>query len=267
VEYLRSSISYLQSSATGVRILRVRTGQREGPARWCGAYDGQVSRDESFTATREGLSRTLRDALAETESVSDSETAYRQASWLVDVLTAASTASAQLRAAAARRMKDEEGLSIAQLGERLGVSKARAQDILGRTAVRPPGPPTGAVALVTSRLGVLAARRNDQTAPWAFMAAQMQPGESPGDAAANEVMERTGLEVTAGRIVTRDGGTVYLAARPVSPEQLEIRTSDSAELAEVRWLPLDEVERLILGMPAPVRAYLGRALRPRHPLS
>ncbi len=226
-----------------------------------------MSRDESFAGTRAGLSRVLREALAEAEAVDDSETAYRQASWLVDVLTAASTASAQLRAAAARRMKDEEGLSIAQLGERLGVSKARAQDILGRTAARRPEPPASAIALVTSRLGVLAGRREDQTQPWAFITVQLQQGESAGAAVVGEVRKKTGLEITAGRVITRDHGTVYLAASPVQPDLLEVLAGDAAELDEVRWLTLAEAEELMPGMPAPVRAYLGRALRPRHPIS
>jgi len=52
-----------------------------------------MSSDEPFTATREALSRALREALAEAEAVTTARTAYRQASWLVDVLSAATTAS------------------------------------------------------------------------------------------------------------------------------------------------------------------------------
>ena len=36
---------------------------------------------------------------------------------------------------------------------------------------------------------------------------------------------------------------------------------DEAELAEVRWLSLDDTDKLLEGMFPPVRAYLGRALR------
>jgi 8-oxo-dGTP diphosphatase len=229
------------------------------------------SQDEPFSATREQLSRALRDALDEAKAVTDSQTAYRQASWLVDVLSAATTASGRLRAAAARRIKDEDGLSLAQLGERLGVSKARAADMLRVTQARQPEPPPVAAAIVTSERGVLAGRRNDDSPPWTFIAGQVQPGESPGATVAREVKEETGLEVAPGRVVGRrvhpeTGRTmIYLAARPADPQQLDIDVEDKDELAEVRWLTLAEAEELLPGMFAPVRAYLSRALRPRHP--
>jgi 8-oxo-dGTP diphosphatase len=232
-----------------------------------------MSSDEPFTATREALSRALREALAEAEAVADSETAYRQASWLVDVLSAATTASGRLRAAAARRMKDEDGLSLAQLGERLGVSKARAADMLRVTQARQPEPPPVVAAIVTSELGVLAGRRNDNTPPWTFIAGQLLPGESVADAAAREVKEETGLEVIPGRILGRrvhpdtNRTMIYLVAQPADPQQLTVSVGDEDELAETRWLSLAEAEQLLPGMFPPVHAYLSRALRPRHPPS
>ncbi len=244
----------------------------ELPGRQRGLYDGQMSsRDEQFSPTREGLSHALRDALDEAGAVADSETAYRQASWLVDVLSAATTASGRLRAAAARRMKDEGGLSLAQLGERLGVSKARAADMMRVTQARQPEPPPVVAAIVTSELGVLAGRRNDNVPPWTFIAGQLQPGESVGDAAVREVKEETGLEVTPGRVLGRrvhpDTGRtmIYLVARPTDSQQLDAYVGDEDELAEVRWLTLAEAEELLPEMYQPVRAYLSRALRLRHP--
>jgi 8-oxo-dGTP diphosphatase len=229
------------------------------------------SQDEAFSATREQLSRALRDALDEAEAITDSQTAYRQASWLVDVLSAATTASGRLRVAAARRIKDEDGLSLAQLGERLGVSKARAADMLRVTQARQPEPPPVAAAIVTSERGVLAGRRNDGSPLWTFIAGQVQPGESHGATVVREVKEETGLEVIPGRVVGRrvhpetGRAMIYLAARPADPQQLDIHVGDKDELAEVRWLTLGEAEELLPGMFAPVRAYLSRALRPRHP--
>jgi hypothetical protein len=58
---------------------------------------------------------------------------------------------------------------------------------------------------------------------------------------------------------------VYLAAQPADLRQLDVHVGDEDELAEVRWLTLAEAEQLLPGMYAPVRAYLSRALRPRHP--
>jgi len=220
---------------------------------------------EDYGETRDRVARALSDALAEAEAITDADAAYRQASWLVDTLGAATTTSGRLRARAARQMKDEAGLSLAQLGERLGVSKARAADMLRVTAARKPEPAPVAAAIVTSELGVLAGRRNDQAPLWTFIAGKIEPGESPADAAVREVKEETGLEVTPGRVLGRrvhpDTGRtmIYLAAEPVHGTHVFV--GDEAELAEVRWLSLSEADELLTGMFEPVRAYLGRALR------
>ena len=217
------------------------------------------------------LSRAIHDALADAQAITDDDQAYRAASRLVDTLGAATTASGRLRAQAARRMKDAENLSFAQLGQRLGVSRARAADMLRIIETRQPEPPPVAVAIVTSERGVLAGRRNDQTPSWTFIAGQVDPGESPADAAVREVGEETGLDVTAGRVLGRrvhpatSRTMIYLAARPADPQRLDVHVGDEAELAEVKWLSLDEADQLLAGMFRPVRAYLGRALRPRHP--
>jgi 8-oxo-dGTP pyrophosphatase MutT (NUDIX family) len=228
-----------------------------------------MSGDGEFSETRDRVTRAISDALAETEAIGDDEAAYRQASWLVDTFGAATTGSGRLRARAARRMKDAAGLSLAQLGERLGVSKARVADMLRVTDARQPEPQPVVAAIVTSDLGVLAGRRNDETPPWTFIAGKIEPGESPADAAVREVKEETGLDVKPGRVLGRrvhpatHRTMIYLAAQPV--RATDVFVGDENELAEVRWLSLDEADDLLTGMFAPVRAYLGRALRPRHP--
>jgi 8-oxo-dGTP pyrophosphatase MutT (NUDIX family) len=239
------------------------------PASRVGAYDWRMSSGEDrFGETQDRVRRVIAEALAAAEGAPDDDTAYQRASWLVDVLGASTTASGRMRAQAARRMKESAGLSIAQLGERLGVSKARAADMLRVTAAREPEPPPVVAAIVTSELGVLAGRRNDQTPPWTFIAGQIQPGESPADAAVREVKEETCLDVTPGRVLGRrvhpaTGRTmIYLAAKPVSGT--DVGVGDENELAEVRWLDLATADELLPGMYQPVRAYLGRALRPRH---
>jgi 8-oxo-dGTP pyrophosphatase MutT (NUDIX family) len=225
--------------------------------------------DDEFSETREKVTRAISEALAEAEAAGDDDSAYRQASWLVDAFGAATTASGRLRARAARRMRDAAGLSLAQLGERLGVSKARVADMLRVTGARQPEPPPVVAAIVTSDLGVLAGRRNDQTPPWTFIAGKIEPGESPADAAVREVKEETGLDVKPGRVIGRrvhpatNRTMIYLAAQPT--RGTDVIVGDENELAEVRWLSLDEADELLTGMFEPVRAYLGRALRPRHP--
>src|SRR5271166_1131800 len=116
------------------------------------------SGDDQFGEIQDRVRRAIADALAAAEGAPDDDAAYQRTSWLVDVLGSATTASGRMRAQAARRMKDAAGLSIAQLGERLGVSKARAADMLRVTAAREPEPPPVVAAIVTSELGVLAGR-------------------------------------------------------------------------------------------------------------
>src|SRR5580704_16700782 len=52
-------------------------------------------------------------------------------------------------------------------------------------AAGPHSPPRPAIvaAIVTSALGVLVGRRNDGEPPWTFIAGEVEPGESPEDAA------------------------------------------------------------------------------------
>ncbi|MGH3276365.1 MAG: hypothetical protein ACRDNZ_18810 [Streptosporangiaceae bacterium] len=95
-------------------------------------------------------------------------------------------------------MKDSEGLSIAALGRKLGVSKARAADMLRVTDTRQPEPPAVVAAIVTSPLGVLLGRRNDGTPPWTFIAGQLTHRSSvpamrpPSTGSATNEIARTG---------------------------------------------------------------------------
>jgi 8-oxo-dGTP pyrophosphatase MutT (NUDIX family) len=218
----------------------------------------------------ERLRQAITEAVTEAEAEPDPDAAYRRASWLVDVLGAATTACGRLRAQAARRIQDAESLSMTQLAERLGVSRQRAADMLRISASRQPEPPPVAAAIVTSPLGVLAGRRNDGTPPWTFIAGKIQAGESPADAAVREVKEETGLDVVPGRILGRrvhpatQATMVYLAARPApGADPASVIVGDPAELAEVRWLSLAELDELMPGVFEPVRAYLSRDHR-RH---
>ncbi len=119
-------------------------------------------------------------------------------------------------------------------------------------------------AIVTSELGVLAGKRNDRTPPWTFIASEIEPGESPEDAAVREVKEEAGCLIRAGEIVGErdDPATgrhmIYMAGQPTHGTRVFI--GDEAELAEVRWVSLAEAVELLPGMFEPVRAYLERTL-------
>src|SRR5437870_5423185 len=89
-------------------------------------HDVMTSEDELFGEIRQRVSTAVAEALGQAESIGDLDAAYRQLSWLADTFASATTASGRRRAEVAREMKETEGLSFAQLGQRLGVSRARA---------------------------------------------------------------------------------------------------------------------------------------------
>ena len=122
-----------------------------------------------------------------------------------------------------------------------------------------------AAAIVTSRLGVLVARRSDGKPPWTFIAGEIEPGEDPASAAVREVEEETGLRVRTtgviGRRVHPQTGRemVYLAARPTHGTKAFV--ADEQELAEVRWVGLAQVDELMgATIFEPVRSYLKKSL-------
>ncbi len=120
-------------------------------------------------------------------------------------------------------------------------------------------------AIVTSGLGVLVGRRNDGKPPWTFIAGEPEPGERPEDTAIREVKEETGLRIQAGEVIgervhSKTGRTViYMAAAPTHGTDAFV--ADRDELAEVRWVSLDEADELLPGMYEPVREHLARELR------
>jgi 8-oxo-dGTP diphosphatase len=121
-------------------------------------------------------------------------------------------------------------------------------------------------AIVTSRLGILVARRNDGKPPWTFIAGEIEPEEDPADAAVREVREETGLHTRAmgviGRRIHPHTGReiIYLAACPT--HGTEAFVGDEQELAEVRWVDLAQADELMGGaMFEPVRSYLEQTLK------
>jgi 8-oxo-dGTP pyrophosphatase MutT (NUDIX family)/DNA-binding transcriptional regulator YhcF (GntR family) len=128
-----------------------------------------------------------------------------------------------------------------------------------------PEPQPVVAAIVTSHKGVLVARRQDSKPPWTFIAGEIEPGESPADAAVREVKEETGLQVTAGGVIGRrvhpktKRTMVYMAATPTHGTDAFV--GDEDELAEVRWVSLTEADELMGGtIFEPVHEHLRRTL-------
>jgi 8-oxo-dGTP pyrophosphatase MutT (NUDIX family) len=123
-----------------------------------------------------------------------------------------------------------------------------------------------ATAIVTSDRGVLVGRRNDGKPPWTFISGEIEPGESPADAATRETKEEAALRVEVGDLIGErlhpktHRQMYYLAATPT--HGAEIFVGDPDELAEVRWVTLAEADELMreYGMFEPVREYLAREL-------
>jgi 8-oxo-dGTP diphosphatase len=119
--------------------------------------------------------------------------------------------------------------------------------------------PAVAVAVVTSRLGVLASRRRDGV-PWTLPGGKLEPGECPEDTAVRETFEETGLRVRAtgviGSRVHPETGVmiVYVAAALTS--ETGAMVSAGGEVVEVRWVGVAEAQELIGDMSEPVRQYL-----------
>jgi 8-oxo-dGTP diphosphatase len=117
-----------------------------------------------------------------------------------------------------------------------------------------------AVAVITSPLGVLMARRRDGNPPLTFPGGAVEPGETPMQAAIRETLEETGLAVRAVRVLgervhpTTGRHIVYIAAIPTAGA--EVRIADTDALADVQWLRPDTVMELLPDLFEPVVAYL-----------
>lgn len=143
----------------------------------------------------------------------------------------------------------DEGLVTTRGGSGIYANPPPKENVLPEPATTPERQPV-AVAIVTAEPGVLVGRRNDGVPPWTFIAGEIEPGESPSDAAVREVKEETGLLVRAAdhaigrRVHPRTQRTmIYLACWPT--EGTDVHVGDLVELAEVRWIGLAEVAELM----------------------
>jgi len=115
------------------------------------------------------------------------------------------------------------------------------------------------VRTVRGRIMLAAIRpRGKKEGVWALPKGNIDPGESPAETAVREVREETGIE---GRLVEKLGDVRYVYTRPgglrifkvVSFFLLragrgrigEIDESMRIEVAEARWLPLEDAPRLL----------------------
>lgn len=125
-----------------------------------------------------------------------------------------------------------------------------------------------AAAIITSPMGVLVGKRVDGKPPWTFIAGEIEPGESPQDAAVREVKEETGLLVTVDhtigdRVHPKTGRTMHYVAASSPTGSTDVFNGDPDELSEVRWAPLRQLEDLMGGADkiyGPVHEYLSQVI-------
>lgn len=123
------------------------------------------------------------------------------------------------------------------------------------------------LAIVTSANGVLIGKRRDGKPPWTFIGGEIEPMESPEQAAVREVDEEAGLRVIASsdgpigqRVHPKTGRTmIYVPCAPVG--STATRVADAEELEEVQWVSASEAEGLLPGLWEPVLVYIASALR------
>jgi 8-oxo-dGTP pyrophosphatase MutT (NUDIX family) len=222
-----------------------------------GAADAQRAAFDARVA--EIMALAADDGFAEAGALADQHQAWRGE-------------ASRLRAERALRFWEAGELSLTQFAAHLGLTKQRAEQILRRARELAaeqslvPEPQPVVAAIVTSRKGVLITKRRDGKPPWGFPAGEIEPGESPADAAVREVKEETGLLVRHGqplgrRVHPATGRTmIYMAAATVHGKT-DVFVGDEDELEEVRWASLADAEQLLPGMFPDVRAYLGRSIR------
>ena len=87
-----------------------------------------------FDELRAQLASCITQLRQHIEDQRDPDQAYAEATQLREQLQAASDEAATLRAITVRRIQEAGNLSVAAVGQRIGLTKARAQDMLEKAA-------------------------------------------------------------------------------------------------------------------------------------
>lgn len=123
-----------------------------------------------------------------------------------------------------------------------------------------------AVAVVVQHDRVLLVHRraDDGAPPWVLPGGKIEMGEQPGEAAAREVLEETGLTVRSawmlGERIHPDTGThlTYVACDVLAGTA---HVADPGELDAVAWVAAQELSEFVRrGFYEPVEAYLRQVL-------
>jgi 8-oxo-dGTP diphosphatase len=199
--------------------------------------------------------------------------AWQAADTLTELIKELRGEAADFRGYLATYLLDYHGVTIAELAAFMGVSPARASQIItrarkkGNPVTEPttlPEQPHVALAIITSDQGVLIAKRRDGIPPWTFLGGEIQAGESSGDALRRRVEAEAGLPVSAvhfvgRRIHPKTSRVMVYGHVEVGPG--EPKLGDPSDLEEVRWVSIDETRELMPDMYSPIRQYLDELAR------
>lgn len=199
--------------------------------------------------------------------------AWEAANALTELVNRLRGEAADFRGYLAAYLLDYHNVTIEELAAFLGVSRARASQMIkrarekGNPVTEPttlPEQPHVALAVITSDRGVLVAKRRDGIPPWTFLGGEIEAGESSGDALRRRVQAEAGLAVTGvhfiGRRIHPKTSRVMVYGH-VSVESGDPQVGDPDDLSEVRWVSIDETRELMPDMYGPVRQYLDELAR------
>ena len=203
----------------------------------------------------------------------DPEAAWRYANGLGDLARRLEGEAAAFRGHLLAGLQERHNLSDRQLADFADMSRQRVHQLIkiakgrGDPVTNPttlPLEPPVVLAIITSEDKVLVEWRKDKIPPVSFPGGDMQPGQTPHDAAVDRVLAETGLVVTETQyvgqrvhpMVTRH--MIYVTA-DVSATDAQLK--DEVDLERVGWIPIDETRGLMPTMFEPVRQLLDERLR------
>ncbi|MFI5758672.1 NUDIX hydrolase [Streptomyces sp. NPDC051569] len=132
-----------------------------------------------------------------------------------------------------------------------------------QTAEKRPGI-SAAIVVHGNRVLMVRRRISEGQLSWQFPAGEIEPGESPEEAAVRETLEETGLGVTAlkplgERVHPKTGRLMSYTACEFVTGTAEVL--DTEELAELAWITHAEIPAYVpYGLFEPVQTYLDAVL-------
>ena len=226
--------------------------------------DGEIAHmDEAFSR-----------ATAAIRAWPDVAEAWEAAAVLAKLIERLRTETADFRDWLAAYMADTRNVTHEELAAFMGVSRAAVSQRIARArekgtypvtepATLPEQPHVG-LAIITSDLGVLVAKRRDGIPPWTFLGGEIHEGESAQAALRRRVQAEGGLTVESvafiGRRIHPKTSRVMVYCH-VKVKPGEPKLGDPEDLEEVRWVSINETQDLMPDMYGPVRQYLDELQR------